>query len=159
MQIKTILNRVQKFKSFVYTKVTLIEELGQPFFLVDIAARVNAWLICSGCERKCRGYDTLKPRRFEFVPLWGIPVFFVYAMRRVDCPTCGVIVEAVPWAEGKHHLTTSYAWFLARWAKRMSWKEVAEAFRTTWSMCSRPWSWPCAGVWSIETSMRSQRLV
>jgi len=132
MQIKTILNRVQKFKSFVYTKVRLIEERGQSFFLVDIAARVNAWLICSGCERGCRGYDTLKPRRFEFVPLWGIPVFFVYAMRRVDCPTCGVIVEAVPWAEGKHHLTTTYAWFLARWAKRMSWKEVAEAFRTTW---------------------------
>ena len=132
MQIKTILNRVQKFKSFVYTKVRLVEERGQSFFLVDIAARVNAWLICSGCGRGCRGYDTLKPRRFEFVPLWGIPVFFVYAMRRVDCPTCGVIVEAVPWAEGKHHLTTSYAWFLARWAKRMSWKEVAEAFQTTW---------------------------
>ena len=41
-------------------------------------------------------------------------------------------VETVPWAEGKHHLTTTYAWFLARWAKRLSWTEVAEAFRTTW---------------------------
>ncbi|MER3423868.1 MAG: hypothetical protein C4293_12180 [Nitrospiraceae bacterium] len=36
------------------------------------------------------------PRRFEFVPLWGIPVFFLYAMRRVACRTCGVRVEAVP---------------------------------------------------------------
>jgi transposase len=53
-------------------------------------------------------------------------------MRRVNCAACGVVVEAVPWAEGKSHLTTAYAWFLALWAKRMSWKEVAEAFRTSW---------------------------
>ena len=41
-------------------------------------------------------------------------------------------METGPWAEGKHHLTTTYAWFLARWAKRLSWPEVAEMFRTTW---------------------------
>jgi transposase len=29
-------------------------------------------------------------------------------------------------------LTTSYRWFLARWAKRLSWKEMADAFSTTW---------------------------
>jgi transposase len=53
-------------------------------------------------------------------------------MRRVQCPQCGVKVEVVPWAEGKNHLTTRYAWYLAMWAKRMSWKTVAEAFRTSW---------------------------
>lgn len=53
-------------------------------------------------------------------------------MRRVDCVRCGVTVEVVPWSEGKQHLTKSYAWFLAGWAKRMSWKEVAEAFHTSW---------------------------
>lgn len=37
-------------------------------------------------------------------------VLFVNAMRRVDCPTCGVTVERVLWAEGKGHLTTSYRW-------------------------------------------------
>jgi len=29
-------------------------------------------------------------------------------------------------------LTTTYRWFLAGWAKRLSWKGVAEAFGTTW---------------------------
>ena len=60
------------------------------------------------------------------------PCIFVYAMRRVDCRSCGVTVERVPWAEGKCHLTTSYRWFLARWAKRLSWEEVATIFHTTW---------------------------
>ena len=40
-------------------------------------------------------YDRLAPRRFEFVPLWGLRVFFLYMMRRVDCPRCGVTVEQV----------------------------------------------------------------
>jgi transposase len=53
-------------------------------------------------------------------------------MRRVNCPTCGVKVERVPWAEGKSPLTTEYRWFLAGWARRMSWKEVATCFRVSW---------------------------
>jgi transposase len=28
-------------------------------------------------------------------------------MRRVDCRRCGVTVELVPWADGKHQLTTT----------------------------------------------------
>jgi hypothetical protein len=59
-------------------------------------------------------------------------VYFVCHMRRVNCPQCGVKVERVPWAEGKSSLTTEYSWFLARWARRMSWKEVAEAFHVSW---------------------------
>lgn len=55
-------------------------------------------------------------------------------MRRVNCPTCGIKVETVPWAQGKRTVTTAYAWFLARWAKRLSWAQVAEAFRTSWHM-------------------------
>ena len=34
--------------------------------------------------------------------------------------------------DGQHPLTEAYAWFLARWAKRLSWREVAEAFQMSW---------------------------
>jgi transposase len=64
--------------------------------------------------------------------MWGIKVFFRYSPRRVNCPSCGIRVEQMPWVRGKHQLTESYAWYLAGWAKRLSWKEVAEAFHTTW---------------------------
>jgi transposase len=132
MQLKTILNRVEYFKSFVYGKVQWVEGAERPTIEVEIEARRNGRPICSGCGRVRPGYDRLPPRRFEFVPLWGITVLFVYAMRRVDCPECGVKVEKVPWCDGKHQLTTTYRWFLARWAKRLSWQEVARAFRTSW---------------------------
>ena len=132
MQLNTILNRVEPFKSFVYGKAKWVEGTRRPTLEVEIHARKNGRAICSGCGRRRPGYDRLPERRWEFVPLWGIAVHFVYARRRVDCPECGVTVERVPWARGKCHLTTSYRWFLARWAKRLSWQEVALIFHTNW---------------------------
>lgn len=132
MQLKTILNRVEKHKGFVYKDARFVGEGATLAIHVDVAPRSGSRAICSGCGQRAPGYDHLAVRLFQFVPLWGILVFLVYAMRRVQCPTCGVVVEEVPWADGKHHLTKTYSWFLAGWAKRMSWKEVSEAFRTSW---------------------------
>jgi transposase len=141
MQLKTILNRVQKFKSFVYQSVKLSEVYGELVLLIEIVARAHSSPICSGCNRGGPGYDTLEPRHFEFVPLWGIRVFFVYAPRRVHCKRCGVKVEVVPWAEGKHTLTNTYMLFLARWAKRLSWQETARIFKTSWEKVFRSVEW------------------
>jgi transposase len=132
MQMKTILNRIEKYQSFVYGDPILLEQDQQLALEVPIHPRANSRPVCSGCGHKRPGYDRLSPRRFEFVPFWGILVYFVYPMRRVDCPVCGIKVEQVPWAEGKRTITRSYGWFLARWAKRLSWSQVAEAFGTTW---------------------------
>ena len=132
MHIKTILNRVQKHKGFIYGDERLLEEDGHLALEVPLRAREGSRPICSSCGRKGPGYDTLAPRRFQFISFWGILVFFVYAMRRVNCHRCGVKVERVPWAEGKSPLTTAYAWFLAGWAKRLCWSAVAEAFHASW---------------------------
>jgi transposase len=132
MQLKTILNRVEPYKSFVYGEIRWVEEAARPTIEVEVIPRRNGRPICSGCGKQRPGYDRLAPRQFEFVPLWGIAVLFVYAMRRVQCPSCGVKVEKVPWCDGKHQLTITYRWFLSDWAKRLSWQEVADAFCTTW---------------------------
>jgi transposase len=138
MHLKRILNRVEPLKSFVYRWIRIIEVDDAPTVIqVDIEPRANGRPTCSGCGKKGPTYDRRPVRRFQFVPLWNIAVFFVYAMRRVDCPRCGVTVEQVPWADGKSSLTTSYRWFLARWARRLSWKETAEAFGTSWDSVFR----------------------
>jgi transposase len=137
MQVKTILNRIQKQRGFVYGDVRLEEQLDGLALTIDLYPHARNRPQCAGCRQRGPQYDRLVPRRFEFVPLWGLRVFFLYMMRRVDCPRCGVTVEQVPWADGKHQLTTTYAWFLARWAKRLSWKEVATVFHTSWDQVFR----------------------
>lgn len=137
MQLKTILNHVERHKGFVYGEAKWVKSGGSVAIEVPIRARKNSRAICAGCRQRRPGYDRLRERRFEFVPLWGLAVFLVYGLRRVDCPDCGVTVEEVPWGDGKCQLTKSYRWFLARWAKRLSWKETARIFRTSWDTVYR----------------------
>jgi len=133
MQIQQLLNRVYRLKGFVYGEVSLHEDRqGRPCVHVQVRPRKGSKAMCSGCGERRPGYDTSDERRFQFIPLWGILVFFVYVMRRVDCPQCGVRVERVPWADGKARITNAYAWFLAGWAKRLSWTQTAEVFHTSY---------------------------
>lgn len=141
MLLKTILNTVEKHKSFVYSDARWSKRMPGREIEFDVQPRKNSKPICSGCGRKRPGYDCQVARRFEFVPLWAIPVFLVYAMRRVNCPQCGVVVERVPWASGKNQQTNSYRMFLATWAKRMSWQEVATVFGTSWDSVFRAVRW------------------
>jgi transposase len=56
---------------------------------------------------------------------------FRLCTKRVNYSRCGIRVEQMPWVTGKHRLTEVYVWFVAGWAKRLSWSEVARAFHTT----------------------------
>ncbi len=148
MLVKTVLNRVHKIKGFVYGDVRFAGDQIE----VDVRPRKGSRPMCSGCGQPGPGYDTLWARRFQFVPLWAIGVVLVYAMRRVDCPRCGVTVEQVPWGDGKRHLTRAYAVFLARWARRLSWKEVASIFNTSWEAVYR------SVAWVVEYGLEHRRL-
>ena len=67
------------------------------------------------------------------MPVLGLPTYFIYEMRRVECRRCGKVkVERVPWAEGKQRSTKALRWFLASWAKRLSWQETAQEFGVSW---------------------------
>lgn len=132
MQLQTILNRLDRQPSFVYESARWDETATRPTIEVVIRARRNGRPVCSGCGQRGPGYDRLPARRFQYVPLWQIAVVFVYGLRRVDCPQCGVKAERVPWSDGKSQLTRAYAWFLAGWARRLSWGEVAQVFHTSW---------------------------
>ena len=82
MQLNTILNRVEPFKSFVYGKARWVEGTGRPTLEVEVRARKNGRAICSGCGHPGPGYDRLPQRRFDFVPLWGSSC--------TSCMPCGV---------------------------------------------------------------------
>src|SRR5262249_37480282 len=131
MLVQTILNRIQKQPGFVYAAVQLVAVGDRLHLGVHLRPRRRARPRCSRCQRRGPTYDALAERRFEFVLLWGLAVFFLYVLRWVQCPRCGVRVEAIPWAKGKHDLTTTYAWFVARWARHLSWTTVGQIFHTS----------------------------
>ena len=138
MDVKAVLNRCHHFPSFVYGK----NSFKGAGIEVELRPRAGSKPVCGGCGKRSPTYDTARqPRYFEFVPLWGYIVNLVYFMRRVECRRCGVVTERIPWADGKQQTCNVYRLFLARWARRLSWTEVAEVFPTSWGVVYRAVEW------------------
>lgn len=137
MLIKTLLNKVERYKSFIYDSASIMRVNGREALVIDIEPRGNSQPLCPECGKRRGAYDRQPQRLFEYLPLWSFKVFFRYAPRRVSCPEHGVRVEAIPWACGKEHMTFSYQVYLSRWAKRLSWKETASVFETSWDTVFR----------------------
>jgi transposase len=127
---------------FVYEEVRLRMHEGKAE-AVEIQVKPHGGMRgrCSECEQPAPGYDRLPERRWQFVPLWGIPTYFYYAPRRVECGEHGVVVEHIPWSAGKRPFTRSMMGFLARWARRLSWRETAVVFQTSWEAVYRSVEW------------------
>jgi len=132
LKLKTILNLKESHSHFVYNDVRLAKTSAGPRIEVNVVARQGSKGICSSCNQKCVGYDRLIQREFIHVPIWGLAVVLLYCMRRLQCPRCGIVVESVPWGNGKSPLTKGYSWFISEWAKLLSMQEVARQFKLTW---------------------------
>lgn len=126
------MNRIQHFVGFIYQEVRLHGCKGQPWLTITLRAHQGLRGRCSVCQEPAPGYDRLPQRNWLFVPLWGMPTYFLYPPRRVQCPEHGVVVEHIPWSEGKRPITTAMMGFLARWARHLSWRQTARAFQTSW---------------------------
>ncbi len=143
LQVKTILNAIQPFLGFVYTDIRLLRHPDCRPLCIEVTVEEHASLSakCSHCRQPAPGYDHLPARRWLFVPLWGIATWLVYAARRVHCPTHGVVVEHLPWSDGKRPVAIAMMCFLSRWARRLSWRETARAFHTSWECVYRSVEW------------------
>lgn len=131
--LKSILNEVQPINGFVYESVSYSKVI-QDAIEVAVVARQGSRARCSGCGRTCPTYDHAeRPRVWLMPPLFKFAMALIYTMRRVNCPDCGVVIEKVPWATGKHSLCDGFRLLLARWARKLSWQETALSFQVSWA--------------------------
>jgi transposase len=138
LTVKTLLRHVQDLAGFAIKSVR--HSLGEPKPRIDVDLDIDVRMKrrCSCCGLPGRIHDKLPMRPWHFVPLWNIPVYLHYAPRRVVCPaTSKPTVEVMPWNRGKSPYAEAYMIFLARWARRLSWKETAAIFQTSWDAVRR----------------------
>ena len=139
---------MQRFVGFVYCDERFLGDEKLEAIEVRVVAHAGIRARCSLCRRPAPGYDTRPERRWQFIPLWGIPVWFLYAPRRVQCAEHGVVVEHIPWSDGKRPITLAMMGFLASWARRLSWLETAQVFQVSWEAVYRSVGW-CV-EWGLE---------
>jgi len=91
-------------------------------------------LCCGACGRPAlKVAGTRRPARlWQDLVLRDQPLWLVYPPSRVWCPTCGLRVERVPWAEKWQRGTRVLARAVAVLARKLDWSSVATHFRVNW---------------------------
>ena len=77
-------------------------------FETDLVVGVRpSWRLprCGCCEQRAPGYDLREPRRWAHLPLGRLRIVLEYSPRRVNCPSCGIRNEQVPWARAGSRFT------------------------------------------------------
>src|SRR5260370_35368799 len=101
--------------------------------------KVSKWMFDRGRARRRSARGATSRRRVTIIFPSGVSSSFLSgAFWFFCCTECGASSAGiVAWwsrrclgAMVKHHLTRAYMLFLARWARKLSWKETAEAFHT-----------------------------
>ena len=102
MRVTTLLRALLSVTALIVTRVRLV---GASVLVATVRPR---WVKprCGECGKRAPGYDMLpEPRRWRALAFGAVEVFLEYAMRRVECPRCGVRVEQLPWAATLRPLT------------------------------------------------------
>lgn len=92
----------------------------------------SASAICSGCGIACTRMHDSRERWIRDLPILGAQTWIRLWRRRVDCSRCGRKVEVVPWLGRYSRVTRRLAESVARLAKVLAIKHVAEYFDLGW---------------------------
>lgn len=140
LSVKTLLRHVQDFGPCTISETRLTKD-HRPRLEVVLKANRRRRARCSCCGEPAPRYDQQPQRRWQYLTLWNFMVFLLYSPWRVDCARCGVKIEALPWSAGKSPYARPLMHFLARWARRLSWKETAQIFGVSWDCVCRSVQW------------------
>jgi transposase len=103
-------------------------EFGERAVIVTVAPR----RICSGCEAGGLGIKDHRVKRWRHLDLGGLRCVIECRLRRLYCPGCGDLPEAVEWARGGARYTRDFDDLVAWLAQQMNQTQVARLMRIGW---------------------------
>ena len=124
------LNSPGLFPALVDGAVSCVEGKPVPALEIENQPHSNSLPVCSLCGQRGSGYYTLPERYFESSRS-GSTRCFLSMLRGVESLARDVRAGRLPRSAEKHRRTNAYAWLLSGRVKRLNWKEVTEAFRTS----------------------------
>ncbi len=147
MRLETFIRKSLGMKAHTVTQIEVLPEGG---LLAQVERLPGRRLCCGACGRPVkRVAPTRRPeRRWQDLALRTEPLYLRYAPCRVWCPTCGLRVERIPWAEKWQRVTHGLARAVARLARQLDWSSVAAHFRVNWKTVASVVE--AAVLWGLE---------
>jgi transposase len=109
-------------------KATSFDDKG----IVADVAPTSRIAYCSGCGCRVRKVKDRRPRFWRHLDVAGLQLWLRYVLRRVDCRTCGVLVEMVPWAEPGSPFTHDFEEQVAYLAQKTDKTTIVDTMRVAW---------------------------
>ena len=96
----------------------------------EVANRLPRCGQCGRAVRRTKGHTAR--RRWRDLKIRDRPLILAYRPRRVVCPSCGVRVEAVPWADRYTRVTRSLQRAVAELSRKTDLSTVARQYGINW---------------------------
>lgn len=126
------------FRKFLGVEDVYVQEVDINEGGLFLTVRPRWWLPrCRGCGDVAPGYDQLPLRSWQHLPWGKVAVYLVYAPRRVECKSCGVCAEKLPWAEGNTRFTAEFEEMVAYLAQLTDKTRVTKLLGISWRAVGR----------------------
>jgi transposase len=137
MRVTTLFKRLLRLDGVRVVAVEWAGEPGRERLLVDLARPVRRWLRCAGCGFRTRASYDHSMRTLRHLDVLRIPCLLRLEVRRLVCPSCGVVAEELPFARPASRFTRAFedscVW-LARDAPKTV---VSRLLRIDWATVGR----------------------
>jgi transposase len=106
-------------------------EFGEKAMIVTVALRRKN-PVCSGCGATGLGIKDQREKRWRHLDMGGIRCYLECRLRRLYCPGCGDVYEAVEWARGGARHTRDFDDLTAWLAQQMNQTQITRLMRIGW---------------------------
>jgi transposase len=106
-------------------------EFGQQAMIVTVALR-RKQPVCSGCGARGLKVKDQRVKRWRHLDVGGLRCYIECRLRRLYCPGCGDVYEAVEWARGGARYTRDFDDLVAWLAQQMNQTQVTRLMRIGW---------------------------
>ena len=127
MRVTTALNRMLGLPGAWVRDVAF----GQEAVIVTVVLRAKK-PVCSGCGARGLKIKEHREKRWRALDLGGLRCVIECRLRRLYCPGCGDVYEAVPWARAGSRYTRDFEDLTAWLAQQMSQTQVERLLRIAW---------------------------
>jgi transposase len=137
MRVTTLLKRVLRLGRGRVVGVELVGEDGAEQVVVEVALSQRRVMRCSGCAMRVRtAYDS-RLVTWRHLDLGRVRCAIRCQLRRLECPTCGVRNESVPWARAGSRFTRAFEDTCVWLVKAAPKSTVATLMRVDWHTVGR----------------------
>lgn len=128
MRISTAFKRMLGLAEASVKDVTF----GADGVVVTVALHARKRPVCSGCGTRGLAIKEHRAKRWRHLDLGACRSYIECRLRRLYCPGCGDVYEAVPWARGGSSYTRDFEDVVAFLAQQMAKTPLTKLMRIGW---------------------------